>query len=92
VLPAATMDEMLKEQLPQVAQGQGLIFYESDRNGATVWGHNGSLEGISSVMDFTPGTGNGAIVFSNTDWPASPTPEPALITIETKALALASKK
>lgn len=92
LLPKAKMDDMLRVQLPAAAAGQGLVFYESNRNGATVWGHNGSLPGISSIMDFTPGTGNGVVVLTNTDWPESPNPEPALVTIETKALELAAKK
>lgn len=92
ILAKTTMDEMLRIQSPLLGPDQGLIFYESARNGAKVWGHSGALDGIASVMDFVPGSGNGAVVLSNTDWPQSPTGEPALIAIEAKALELAAKQ
>jgi CubicO group peptidase (beta-lactamase class C family) len=91
ILSEAATSEMLRVQFPSVDDTQGLAFMTTQRNGTTVWGHEGSLPGIASTMNFMPATGNGVAVFSNTDWRGVPEQQEPLVQIEAKALELATR-
>ncbi len=92
LLSEASMSEMLREQAPVPAPGQGLIFSQASRNGAYLWGAIGELNGIAASTDFIAGTGDGAALFTNTDWVTlSDDAQEPIVVIEEKALALAAK-
>ncbi len=80
VIPAAAVSTMLTQQIsPDVAAGQGLIWYSYDVGGRTVWGHNGSDYGVATEIGFDPTTGDGFIVLLNTDWSSAVNPTVATI-------------
>ncbi len=58
---------MLEEQ-PYGGGGQGVIWYEFEIGGRSVWGHNGGDTGVATEIAFDPATGVGVLVFVNTDW------------------------
>lgn len=64
LLNAATIGNMLKLQIPDLDQTQGLSFYYiSEAEG--LWGHEGGEEGVSTIIAFNPSDHTGAIVLTN---------------------------
>ena len=68
VLRAASVRELLRPQLPGIAQGQGLIWYRYQLQGRAVWGHNGGDQGVSTLAFFDPRSETGVVVLANSDW------------------------
>jgi CubicO group peptidase (beta-lactamase class C family) len=68
VLDAATVQEMQRTQYPDVAKGQGLIWYTAHRGGRRLMGHNGGDSGVATQMFFRPDDGVGVITLANGDW------------------------
>ncbi|MFL5627873.1 MAG: serine hydrolase domain-containing protein [Ktedonobacteraceae bacterium] len=68
ILKSTTVQEMLKNQTP-LDHTQGLIWYtDTQFNGETTWGHNGSDTGAASNMFFDPAKNEGVILVANGDW------------------------
>ena len=68
VLQRSTVEEMRREQFPDVAHGQGLIWYRFNLHGMELMGHNGGDSGVATQMFFRPSDGIGVIVLTNGDW------------------------
>jgi CubicO group peptidase (beta-lactamase class C family) len=67
ILAGGTIREMLQPQYPEVDSNlrklrQGLVWHEH----GGVWGHSGGDPGINTLLNFSPSSGNGFIIFVNT--------------------------
>jgi hypothetical protein len=60
--------EMRRTQFPDVAHGQGLIWYRFALRGMPLMGHNGGDSGVATQMYFRPSDGVGVIALSNGNW------------------------
>lgn len=65
LLSEAAVTEMLRPQIPDIDQGQRLIWYEEDLDGDVLVGHNGGEVGVSADMFFRPSDGVGFVVLMN---------------------------
>ncbi|MGZ4110686.1 MAG: serine hydrolase domain-containing protein [Actinomycetota bacterium] len=68
ILQEATVREMRRTQFPDVAHGQGLIWYRFDLRGMALMGHNGGDSGVATQMYFRPSDGTGVIALANANW------------------------
>jgi len=68
ILKPETVAEMLSPQFSSVDKGQLVFWYESTVAGRAVIAHNGGDKGVATQMVFSPETGIGVIVLTNTDW------------------------
>ncbi|MGZ4151386.1 MAG: serine hydrolase domain-containing protein, partial [Actinomycetota bacterium] len=68
ILQEATVREMRRTQFPDVAHGQGLIWYRFDLRGMALMGHNGGDSGVATQMYFRPSDGTGVIALANGNW------------------------
>ena len=68
ILDAGTVREMRRTQFPDVAHGQGLIWYRFALRGMPLMGHNGGDSGVATQMYFRPSDGVGVIALSNGNW------------------------
>ncbi len=67
ILKEATVDEMLTEQVPDLEEGQGLIWYSWELGDDTVWGHNGGDDGVATEALFRMSDGAGVVILMNGD-------------------------
>jgi CubicO group peptidase (beta-lactamase class C family) len=68
VLQPDTVREMRRSQVPDVVDGQGLIWYRSRRRGRVLIGHNGGDYGVATVAFYDPDAGTGVVVLGNGNW------------------------
>jgi CubicO group peptidase (beta-lactamase class C family) len=68
ILDTDTVREMRRIQLPDVAHGQGLIWYRFALRGMPLMGHNGGDSGVATQMYFRPRDNVGVIVLANGNW------------------------
>ena len=68
IIGADTVREMRRAQFPDVAHGQGLIWYRFVLRGMPLMGHNGGDSGVATQMYFRPRDGVGVIVLANGNW------------------------
>ncbi len=68
ILEAETVREMRRAQFPDVAHGQGLIWYRFALRGMPLMGHNGGDSGVATQMYFRPSDDVGVIVLANGNW------------------------
>lgn len=68
ILDADTVREMRRPQFPDVAHGQGLIWYRFVLRGMPLMGHNGGDSGVATQMYFRPRDDVGVIVLANGNW------------------------
>ncbi len=68
ILDADTVREMRRAQFPDVAHGQGLIWYRFVLRGMPLMGHNGGDSGVATQMYFRPRDDVGVIVLANGSW------------------------
>jgi CubicO group peptidase (beta-lactamase class C family) len=68
ILDADTVREMRRAQFPDVAHGQGLIWYRFALRGMPLMGHNGGDSGVATQMYFRPSDDVGVIVLANGNW------------------------
>jgi CubicO group peptidase (beta-lactamase class C family) len=68
LLSPESVAEMRRVQLPDVAHGQGLIWYRFGLRGMRLMGHNGGDAGVATQMYFRPDDGVGVIALANGDW------------------------
>lgn len=68
ILEESTVQEMLREQVPDVVAGQGLVWYAIHRDGERLIGHNGGDSGVATQMFFRERDGTGVITLANGDW------------------------
>lgn len=66
ILQASTVAEMLKLQISDLDETQGLSFYIQHAS-ENLWGHEGGESGVSTVVAFNPDNQTGAIVLTNAD-------------------------
>ncbi len=64
ILEATTVAEMLKAQVSDFDEGQGLSFYITGK-AEGLWGHEGGEKGTTTVIAFHPSTQNGVIILTN---------------------------
>ena len=57
-----------RAQFPDVAHGQGLIWYRFALRGMPLMGHNGGDSGVATQMYFRPSDDVGVIVLANGNW------------------------
>lgn len=67
LLDAATVDEMRRDQVPDLTTGQGLVWYSRRIRRHTMLGHDGGDDGVSTAMFYEPDTGIGIVVLTNDD-------------------------
>jgi CubicO group peptidase (beta-lactamase class C family) len=63
-----TVREMRRSQVPEVVDGQGLIWYRSHRRGRALIGHNGGDYGVATVAFYDPDAETGVVVLGNGNW------------------------
>ena len=68
ILQSVTVDEMRRVQFPDVAHGQGLIWYRFGLRGMRLMGHTGGDDGVATQMYFRLDDGVGVIVLANGNW------------------------
>ena len=68
ILDADTVREMRRAQFPDIAHGQGLIWYRFTLHGSALMGHNGGDSGVATQMYFRPNDDVGVIVLANGNW------------------------
>jgi len=70
ILEAATVQEMRRQQVPQIEPTQGLIWYYSAQlgNNNIILGHNGGDDGVATEMFYRVDDGIGFILLMNIDW------------------------
>lgn len=66
ILEAATVEEILSPQAPDVEPTQGVFWYWSKADDRDVVGHSGGDYGVSTYMFLDPETGVGVVVLLNT--------------------------
>jgi CubicO group peptidase (beta-lactamase class C family) len=64
LLSAATIDQMLTLQIPNLEDSMGLHLFQLDEEN-NLWGHDGGEQGVSTIMAFNPNTKVGAIILAN---------------------------
>jgi CubicO group peptidase (beta-lactamase class C family) len=67
ILDRDLAEEMRRRQVPDLAYGQGLIWYRIEMRGRTVLGHTGGDAGASTRMFFRPRDRRGSLVLANGD-------------------------
>jgi CubicO group peptidase (beta-lactamase class C family) len=68
IIETDTAREMRRTQFPEVARGQGLIWYRFVLRGEPLMGHNGGDSGVATQMYFRPRDNVGVIVLANGNW------------------------
>jgi CubicO group peptidase (beta-lactamase class C family) len=68
ILQEETVREMRRSQIPDLVDGQGLIWYAFRRAGRRLIGHNGGDWGVATQMYFRPDDGVGVVVLANGNW------------------------
>jgi CubicO group peptidase (beta-lactamase class C family) len=68
LLSEATVREMLREEIPDLEPGQGLIWWAFQRDGRTLVGHDGGDDGVATVCFFDPADDVGVIALANGGW------------------------
>jgi len=66
ILSLAAVEEMHKLQVPDLDDTQGLLWYYDYND--SLFGHDGSDPGTSSLMFFDPDDGVGVVMVANGDW------------------------
>jgi CubicO group peptidase (beta-lactamase class C family) len=66
MLQTATLDDALKPQIPEIEEGQGLIFYIVLPSEG-LWGHTGGESGVTTIAAFSPVTQVGVTVLANVE-------------------------
>jgi CubicO group peptidase (beta-lactamase class C family) len=72
ILEHATVEEIMREQLPEVAPDQGLIWYWWDDGYGRLIGHSGGDLGAATLMALRPEDGVGTILLTNGNWDPDP--------------------
>jgi len=72
ILEAATVEETQRVQFPEVAPGQGLVWYWEDEGYGELIGHSGGYWGVATLMALRPADGVGTILLTNGNWDPSP--------------------
>jgi CubicO group peptidase (beta-lactamase class C family) len=68
ILGEETVREMRRSQIPDLVDGQGLIWYAFHRHGERWMGHNGGDWGVATQMYFRPADGVGMVALANGNW------------------------
>ena len=74
VVEAATVEEMMTIQFPDLDADQGLGWYRWRLDGETVWGHNGGELGAATEILFWSEEGRGVVVLMNGEGDAGSIP------------------
>jgi hypothetical protein len=65
ILDSTTVDMMFTIQHPDIADDQGLIWYQMDIDGRLVWLHAGGDWGVLTCIAYYPEEGSGVMVLTN---------------------------
>jgi CubicO group peptidase (beta-lactamase class C family) len=68
LLSAATVGELRRDQVPDLEPGQGLIWFRLQREGRSLFGHDGGDTGVATVCFFDPDEGLGVVALANGGW------------------------
>ena len=68
VLERDTVREMLRSQIPDAENGQGLLWYRTRSLGRTLIGHNGGDHGVATVAFYDRDDDVGVVVLANGNW------------------------
>ncbi len=65
ILSPATINDMWTPQIPSIKANQGFMWYQEAFGTATLWGHNGGEDGVSTEMYLDPVNEIGICVLTN---------------------------
>ena len=68
LLAEETVRELRRDQVPALEPGQGLIWFQLQREGRTLFGHDGGDDGVATVCFFDPETEVGVVALANGNW------------------------
>jgi CubicO group peptidase (beta-lactamase class C family) len=68
LLSAATVRELRRDQIPDLEPDQGLIWFGLQREGRTLFGHDGGDDGVATVTFFDPEAAVGVVALANGNW------------------------
>ena len=68
LLSETTVRELRRDQVPELEPGQGLIWWEFQRDGRTLFGHDGGDDGVATVCFFDPADDVGVVALANGGW------------------------
>jgi CubicO group peptidase (beta-lactamase class C family) len=68
VLSAASVRKLLRDQIPELEPGQGLIWFRMTRQGRDLFGHDGGDDGVAAACFFDPEADTGVVALANGDW------------------------
>jgi CubicO group peptidase (beta-lactamase class C family) len=68
LLSETTVRELRRDQVPELEPGQGLIWWEFQRGGRMLVGHDGGDDGAATVCFFDPADDVGVVALANGGW------------------------
>jgi CubicO group peptidase (beta-lactamase class C family) len=68
LLSRDTVRELRRDQVPDLEPGQGLIWFQLQRGGRTLFGHDGGDSGVATVCFFDPDADVGVVALANGNW------------------------
>ena len=68
LLSKETVRELRRDQVPDLEPGQGLMWFQMQRKGRTLFGHDGGDDGVATVCFFDPDADVGVVALANGNW------------------------
>jgi CubicO group peptidase (beta-lactamase class C family) len=68
LLSEATVRELRRDQVPDIEPGQGLIWFQLNRKGRSLFGHDGGDDGVATVCFFDRDADVGVVALANGNW------------------------
>jgi CubicO group peptidase (beta-lactamase class C family) len=68
LLDGSTVRQLLRDQVPDLEPGQGLVWFRMQRHGRSLFGHDGGDDGAATVCFFDPKDDVGVVALANGDW------------------------
>ena len=68
LLSKETVRELRRDQVPDLEPGQGLMWFQMQREGRTLFGHDGGDDGVATVCFFDPDADVGVVALANGNW------------------------
>ena len=68
LLSKETVRELRRDQVPDLEPGQSLMWFQMQRKGRTLFGHDGGDDGVATVCFFDPDADVGVVALANGNW------------------------
>lgn len=68
LLSKETIRELQRDQVRDLEPGQGLMWFQMQREGRTLFGHDGGDDGVATVCFFDPDADVGVVALANGNW------------------------